>query len=155
MKTKELFIEQYRACYDEENWFVPLMNTVKDLTSEQAGWKKNGIDHSIFQLVNHLIYWNERYLLRFKSLPLPEAKNENDLTFDNSNTDWKATLKKLEEVLSSFLDEIRKADERKLNSSPFKESDNPWYSIIANIIAHNAYHTGQIVLIRKLQGSWK
>jgi uncharacterized damage-inducible protein DinB len=25
---------------------------------------------------------------------------------------------------------------------------------IAHISAHNAYHTGQIIIIRKLQGSW-
>jgi hypothetical protein len=29
-----------------------------------------------------------------------------------------------------------------------------WASNIAHIGAHNAYHTGQIISVRKLQGSW-
>jgi uncharacterized damage-inducible protein DinB len=29
-----------------------------------------------------------------------------------------------------------------------------WYSVIAHISAHNAYHTGQILYIRKLAGNW-
>ena len=29
-----------------------------------------------------------------------------------------------------------------------------WYSDIAHICTHNAYHIGQIVYVRKEQGSW-
>ena len=29
-----------------------------------------------------------------------------------------------------------------------------WADELAHIGTHNAYHTGQIVLIRKLQGTW-
>ena len=30
-----------------------------------------------------------------------------------------------------------------------------WKALISNINAHNAHHGGQIVLLRKLQGSWE
>ena len=40
---------------------------------------------------------------------------------------------------------IEAAEDQKLQS---------WYSTIAHISAHNAYHTGQILYIRKQQGSW-
>jgi uncharacterized damage-inducible protein DinB len=40
---------------------------------------------------------------------------------------------------------IEISDEKKLSA---------WYSAIAHIGTHNAYHTGQIIYIRKLQGSW-
>jgi uncharacterized damage-inducible protein DinB len=40
---------------------------------------------------------------------------------------------------------IKNADDAKLQS---------WYSVIAHISAHNAYHTGQILYIRKLAGNW-
>jgi len=40
---------------------------------------------------------------------------------------------------------IKQADEAKLRK---------WYSTIANINTHNAYHTGQILYIRKLAGNW-
>jgi len=40
---------------------------------------------------------------------------------------------------------VQAADEEKLKS---------WYTIIAHIGTHNAYHIGQIIFVRKEQGSW-
>jgi hypothetical protein len=40
---------------------------------------------------------------------------------------------------------VEGADEKKLEE---------WASTIAHIGAHNAYHVGQMIYIRKLQGSW-
>ena len=51
----------------------------------------------------------------------------------------------LDSVLTAFENAIQNAEETKLKE---------WYPIIANISAHNAYHTGQIIFVRKLQNSW-
>jgi hypothetical protein len=40
---------------------------------------------------------------------------------------------------------VQAADENKLAK---------WYSTIAHIGTHNAYHTGQILYIRKMKGWW-
>jgi hypothetical protein len=48
-------------------------------------------------------------------------------------------------VLTQLEAVIGKASDAKLQS---------WAGIIANISTHNAYHTGQIIFVRKLQGSW-
>ncbi len=155
MTTKEFFLDQFSACYDTENWFVPLTSALDGLTVEQAQWKDGSSNHSILQLVHHLIFWNERYLMRFKGLPLSEMKqSETDPTFEIDLKDWDKTLDKFNEVFTELREVFKNAPEEKLNSSPFKDSDDPWYSVIANINIHNAYHTGQIVYIRKLQGSW-
>ncbi|MDQ3020234.1 MAG: DinB family protein [Bacteroidota bacterium] len=156
MTTKELFLGQFNACYDEENWFKTLKESLEELTPEQVSWKDGSSNHSIFQLVHHLIFWNERYLFRFKDIPLTEMKTSDaDPTFEINIENWDSTLKKLGEVMSELRDVFKNADEEKLQSSPFKDSNDPWYSVIANINIHNAYHIGQIVYIRKLQGSWK
>ncbi|MBK8550546.1 MAG: DinB family protein [Ignavibacteria bacterium] len=156
MTTKELFLDQFNACYDEENWFVPLIRAIEGLTMEQAKWNDGSTNHSILQLVHHLIFWNGRYLLRFKEFPLPELeKSTEDLTFEIDIANWDSTLRKLNEVFTDLRDAFQNASEEKLQSSPFKDSADPWYSLIANINIHNAYHIGQIVYIRKLQGSWE
>ncbi len=155
MTTKELFSDQYNACYNEENWFAPLTKVLEGITPEQAAWNDGSSNHSILQLVHHLIFWNERYLLRFKQLPLPAVQqSEEDLTFEIDIKDWEATLKKLNDVFSELGDAFKDASEEKLQSSPFKDSTDPWYSVIANINIHNAYHIGQIIYIRKAQSSW-
>nr|HMS64937.1 DinB family protein [Ignavibacteria bacterium] len=61
---------------------------------------------------------------------------------------------KLYEVLEEWKVLLTKADEEKLNSSPFKDRDDIWYLILSNINIHNSYHIGQIVTIRKQQGNW-
>jgi hypothetical protein len=53
--------------------------------------------------------------------------------------------RKLDSVLTAWEKAIEEADDAKLQS---------WYSTIAHLGTHNAYHTGQIIFIRKLQGSW-
>ena len=68
MTTKETLLEQFTACYDENGWFVALKNAVKNLTAEQAIWKTENLDNSIWEIVHHLNFYNEAYLKRFKGI---------------------------------------------------------------------------------------
>ena len=49
---------------------------------------------------------------------------------------------------------IESADEGKFDKSVSEKNKSPWRTLISSINAHNAHHGGQIVLLRKLQGSW-
>ncbi len=60
--SKDVLIEQFTACYDENNWFVSLKTVLDGVTAEQATWKLETVDNSIWETVNHLSYWNERCL---------------------------------------------------------------------------------------------
>ena len=97
-------------------------------------------------MTNHLIFWDNEELAEFNG-EKPVAFNGNNdetfATFDKSS--WATTVKNLDDVLTKWEKAIENADEAKLQS---------WYSIIAHISTHNAYHIGQILYIRKLQGSW-
>lgn len=107
------------------------------------GWKKN---HSVGQLVAHIIYWNQRNLARFKGEQPGKRVSSNDETFTSFDSkQWSETLKRLDEVMTEWEKAVETADETKLKS---------WYSTIAHIGAHNAYHIGQIIYVRKEQGSW-
>jgi hypothetical protein len=58
---------------------------------------------------------------------------------------WDAAVRRLNDVLTGLVRVVESADDEQIAS---------WSSTIANISTHNAYHTGQILYIRKLQGSW-
>ncbi len=62
---KTLLLEQLRNSHTEKNWYVPLHIAIEELTSEQANWKDSTQNHSICELVSHLIFWNERILIAF------------------------------------------------------------------------------------------
>jgi len=81
--------------------------------------------------------------------PVPVTARQvanNDETFNSFDAkQWSAAVKQLDEVMTDWEKAVEAADENKLKD---------WYSDIAHIGAHNAYHIGQIIYVRKEQGSW-
>jgi hypothetical protein len=96
-------------------------------------------------LVEHLIFWNEQQLDKFKNQKPAAYNGNNDETFKFDKKNWAGAIHKLDDILTQLENTIAAADEATLQK---------WYITIANISTHNAYHTGQIIFIRKLQGSW-
>jgi uncharacterized damage-inducible protein DinB len=142
---KSILLEQLRSTHNQAEWFVPASTAVEGLTAEQASWTDGKGNHSVGQLATHLIYWNRRNLARFKGEPA-EKFNNNDETFSSfDNKHWSDTVKQLDEVMTDWEKAVEAADDEKLKS---------WYSTIAHIGAHNAYHIGQVIYVRKEQGSW-
>ena len=73
-------------------------------------------------------------MAKFKGEQLEPYSGKNDDTFDNfDRKQWSAMVKQLDEVMTQWENAVAAADEEKLKS---------WYSIIAHIGAHNAYHIG-------------
>ncbi len=144
---KSVLLEQLKTTHNKKEWFVPVNIAVEGLTAEQAMWKDSSGNHSVGQLVNHLIFWNGQQLAKFKGNKPDAFSGNNEETFDNKLTkeSWAASVKKLDDVLTQLEKAISEASDAKLQS---------WYAIIANINTHNAYHTGQIIFVRKLQGNW-
>jgi hypothetical protein len=71
---------------------------------------------------------------------------KNDDTFANYDPkNWQHTVKDLDQVLTDWEKAVEAADEAKLKD---------WYSTIAHLGTHNAYHIGEMVMVRKEQGSW-
>jgi uncharacterized damage-inducible protein DinB len=143
---KSVLLDQLRSTHDKENWFVPVSTALEGLTAEQAAWSDGSGNHSVGQLANHLLFWNERQLQKFKGKQSTPFNGNNDETFNAfTKEQWAETIKNLHNVLSDLEKMVENADEASLKS---------WAEIVANISAHNAYHTGQIIYVRKLQGSW-
>jgi len=143
---KSVLLEQLRTTHNQKEWFVPANTAVEGLTPDQASWLDGKGNHSIGQIANHLVFWNQEELAKFKGEPAVKFSGNNDETFNNFDSKkWKATVQQLDEVLTAWEKAVEGADDKKLES---------WYSIIAHIGTHNAYHVGQIIYIRKLQGSW-
>ena len=143
---KSILLEQLKTTHNVKDWFVPVNTAVEGLTAEQANWKDSSENHSIAQLATHLIFWNGQLLAKFKS-EKPDAFNGNNKeTFSPvSEKSWPAAIKKLDSILTELEKVVSAADEVKLKE---------WYSTIAHVGTHNAYHTGQILYIRKMKGWW-
>jgi DinB family protein len=143
---KSILLEQLKSTHDKEEWFVPINIAIQGLTPEQAAWKDESDNHSIVQLVNHLIFWNRQQLAKFNGEKPPAFDGDNKETFSGlDKTTWDASVKQVDEVLDAWEKAIEGADDAKLAK---------WYDTISKISTHNAYHTGQIIYIRKQRKNW-
>ena len=145
---KSILLSQLKTTHNQQDWFVPASKSVVGLTAKQAAWKEgNNTNHSISQLVQHLVFWNRSQLASWKGEKGPAYSGKNDETFGNNldQAAWEDAVRQLDAVLTDMEKWIEAADEK----SFLKQADN-----IAHVSAHNAYHTGQILYIRKQQGSW-
>lgn len=142
---KSVLLQELRTTHNQKGtWFVPASVAVAGLTAEQAKWKDSSGNHSVMELANHLIFWDERTLIKFKGGPLPQFDGKNDETFQSSRT-WDETVQKLDAVLADWEKTIEAADDSKLSK---------WYQTIADLTAHNAYHIGEMIYVRRLHGAW-
>jgi len=158
MTTKEILLEQFTACYDENGWFVALKNAVNNLTAEQAIWKTENLDNSIWEILSHLNFYNEAYLTRFKGMTVDYSGTENSETFAGAETvseeAWQAEIGKFDSIMTEWRSLLEAVAESKFDESVSETNESAWSSLIAHVNAHNAHHGGQIVVLRKLQGSW-
>jgi uncharacterized damage-inducible protein DinB len=139
-----VLLEQLRTTHNDKDWFVPVNVAVAGLTAEQANWKDASGNHSVGQLTYHLLFWDRDQLAKWE--PQEKFSGNNEETFNNFDSKkWNDTVKQLDQVMTDWEKAVEAADEKKLES---------WASVIAHIGTHNAYHVGQIIFVRKLQGSW-
>jgi len=141
-----VLLEQLKTTHNNKDWFVTANVAVEGLTAEQASWTDGKGNHSIGQLANHLVFWNTDALARMKGQPRPKFSGNNDETFNDFDTKkWNDTVQQLDKVMTDLEKFTETADEKTLAKNA---------STLAHIGTHNAYHMGQMIYIRRLQGSW-
>lgn len=145
--VKSFLVQQLKNTHTNEEWFVPTKKAIQGLTLEQSNWKDSTENHSIGELVSHLNFWNKMNLKVFKGEEVPEFKVDNKETFKKNNgEDWLNAVRELDSIQTEWESLVENATEKQITD---------WGIEIANMSAHTAYHTGQIIYIRKHNGWWE
>jgi uncharacterized damage-inducible protein DinB len=146
MTLREVLLSEMRSTHTNAEWFVPANVAVKGLTAEQASWTDGKGNHSVGQLAYHLVFWNRQNLARLKGEKQAAFSGNNDETFNKFDTKtWNETVQQLDDVMQNLEHWVETADETKLEENA---------QTFTHISTHNAYHIGQIIFVRKEQGSW-
>lgn len=150
---RSLLLAELHSTHDTAEWFTPMNTAVAGLTAEQAKWvpqnaqgkQDPNANHSVGMLAYHLVFWNENALARLQG-EKPKGPTNNDETFNDFDAaHWTDIVQRLDRVMKNLEAEVAKmSDEKLAEVAP----------TISHISTHNAYHTGQILYVRKLQGSW-
>ena len=130
-----------------DEFFAPAV-ILGGLTGEQACAIVPGLPHSIATLLGHMVFWQEWSLAWARSGEMAEASEK--LNFPAvSPKQWPELV---ERFLAGF-DQLCALCEQGDTAREFHRGCSLGL-VLASQSSHNAYHLGQIVLLRRLQGSW-
>jgi hypothetical protein len=167
----DAFRMEFDFCWDTETWFLPLERTLEGVGPREASWEPPGGGNTIWQTVKHLNVYNALLIRQMNDAtsgkgvsvenasfgdiggPVdPKWKSTFEMdTFGDSGdpTDsekWKEVVTETHLICENVCKSLAQVDESHMQEE--------LAGILARQILHNAYHIGQIVFIRKQQGSW-
>lgn len=154
---KTFLLEQFATCYDTNGWYVAIRNSIEGMTVEQAAWKPADQVNCVWETLSHLTYYNNAYLQRFKGIDFEYDVDNNDQTFsvgEYEETAWQSDVQQFDAVMSEWRRLLESAEEAKLAELVPNKGETTWAETIGLINTHNAYHAGQILVLRKLNGNW-
>jgi hypothetical protein len=130
--------------------FNPPVRLLSDLSEEQAKAVFPGAPYSISQIVSHMLWNLQGVLAELDEDSVPRPGHLEDTFKAVEPGGW-------EPLLTEFLAAVerckRTAVEKAGETSPSRSDTNTDYDL-AEAALHNAYHLGQIVLLRRMCGWW-
>ncbi|WP_261134456.1 DinB family protein [Bacillus sp. Marseille-Q3570] len=152
MTRMNLILNVLDTTFEKESWYAPFKHAIEGITAEQAIWKPAGeATKSIWENVNHLMYYKERLTANLEGREWTQNL-DGDETFHytkpiDDDQEWNKIVVRTERAHNSLRESLSKTSEEKLDQDSFEKK-------LLDIFLHDAYHTGQIIQIRKMQGSW-
>ena len=158
MKQSDALREHVLDLLRGRNAHIDFDKAVADLPSNLRGIKPKGAPHTAWQLLEHMRIaqwdilefsrdpkhvspaWPEGYWPKIEAPPSPAAWNNSLRKF---RADWKAMAKLVADKKKNVFARIPHGTGQTLLREALLVAD------------HNAYHTGQLVLLRRLSGAWK
>jgi len=151
---------QLARVLDWEEAHAGFEKAVHGVPAGQRGAQATGFEHTLWQLLEHMrlaqrdllefcinpkyvhaLQWPDDYWPR-KPAP-PDAK-----AWSKSIREFKADREKLKRL-------VRRADVDLLARVPTGKGDQTYLRAILLVAAHNAYHLGQFVAVRRALGIWQ
>ena len=132
------------------------IKALKGLTPDVARKKPAAGAQSIWELLFHMAYWQEIVLLAYSGNE-EAARKANDKaswpTSDDMKRDdeWSHLVERFKTGLGKL---VRSSKEDDLEKTLEIWGDAPLYYNLLVEIAHNSYHLGQIVAVRKVLTAW-
>lgn len=138
--------------FDKESWYAPLKHAIEGITAEQANWKPTGEGtKTIWENVNHLIYYKERLVANMDGREWTRHLDNNETFYlteqSNDGKEWEKVVERVENVQHRLREILSRISVEELDRNSLEVK-------LLDIMLHDAYHTGQIIQTRKMQGSW-
>ncbi|HEU4743190.1 MAG TPA: DinB family protein [Meiothermus sp.] len=138
-----------------KNAFAEYAKALCGLDAPTASQRPAGSPHSIWQLVWHLNYWQEATLMALQG-EKPQHRAEADYPAHPEAPSQEA----LDIEVRQFLSDLETLSTLAADPGVAQQEVPAWkgFSKLAAILLitnHNAYHLGQVVLLRRMLGTWE
>ena len=149
--------ELLEKAHADDPWHGPsVADTLDGLTAEQAAAHPIPGAHSIWELVLHLAAWQGEATRRLEG-NAPALPEEGDwpAVGEISETAWQSALERLDATHGRLLETLARLTDADLDRAGGSLSDRAlgtgvtYRTMVVGVLQHAAYHSGQIVVLRK------
>ena len=154
MSLTESLADQLERAFRGGAWHGPAVaEALAGVDAATAAARPLAGGHSIWEIVHHLTVWNEVPRRRLDGEGLQNLSAEGDWppVRDVSAGAWQAALTALEDAHAALHARVLDLADAQLDD-PVTGSDPTVRGMLFGVLQHNAYHAGQITLLRKAPG---
>lgn len=150
MTERDRIKSLFEKLYHGDPWLdLNMVTELQDVTAAQAAKRALPDCNTIWEIVNHQISWRQNVLRRVHSEVIQTPSNNFiEPIQDTSAKAWSDTLRRLGETQNAWLDFLTSMDEATFDDE-YPVNRLTYYEHIHGILQHDAYHLGQIVLLKK------
>lgn len=146
-------VEQLKDVYEGEPWFGRSIKEILSEIDEAIVFEKPKGQHSILELLWHMITWKEFAISRLRNdnqIPIKYFEENDWRELDHSDkTLWQQGLQQFAKIHNQLIEVIQQQKDEILS----KRVDDRKYDfrkLLYGIIQHDIYHLGQIAYSKKM-----
>ena len=148
-----LLLHALDRAFDGRGWHGPtLTGAAEGMDEAAASWRPAPDAHNAWEYLVHAAYWTYRVLRHVAADPA-EAFDEAGSDFFERPAEGRtlaADLDRLRDWHRRLVEAVAAFDPDRLGDLAY--DDHTFRDVIAGVAAHDAYHAGQVRLLRRLQG---
>jgi uncharacterized damage-inducible protein DinB len=145
MRQPKKIADSYRAATVKAAWYRPsLAELLVQISPELATTSPVPGSHSISELLQHLLLWNERIRNTSDGNSLPRWQPEKDwaeppIPWNELVSRWSQSRELLEEKIRNFpIEDLAKQ---------VSGRNHPYETMLHGVVEHTIYHSGQIAMV--------
>lgn len=149
----KIIIDQLRDAYEGDPWFGRPVKQILAEVDESIAFEKPYGQHSMLDLLWHMITWREFTVDRIQHSPQMQLdyfdRNDWRQLDPQDRTLWQQGLERLQETQDQLLKLLETCPDNLLEQIVRDRSYN-FRKLLYGIIQHDIYHLGQVAYIKKL-----
>lgn len=152
---------ELRRMYEGPAWHGPsVLESITELTAEQADARVAANTHTIYEITHHIAAWIGEVRARLLGKPSGEPADGDWPPADTrvGDSEWQLVRDRLETRHADLLVTLSSFDAARLGERVDAPREGPqgvatYYILLHGLVQHNAYHAGQIMLLRRALGA--